>query len=272
MAAAEFKTKAGRVVDYKEKSSTAVAIADPGPASMLAVIANAAANPAVDVAKMKELLEMQRSIERGHQEREFNEALLAAQDEMPPVTKDKKGDRYRYASLEKVSKEIDNIARKYGFSQSFGTADSPLAGHYRVVCDLSHRGGVTRRYFLDLQADVGGSQGKANKNPVQAVGSTVSYGRRYIKVMMFDVVIVGEDTDARRSSRHDAIEVGDEDVTEIASAEDLEKVRKAIEFCGVPLAKVLAVYRIERLEDMPAAMVAKALTDCKNYVRPEPRQ
>lgn len=203
-AAAETLIEPADVKPAKTKTKHALAVVAP-PRDMLAIIASAAANPLVDVAKMKELLAMQREIEQRQEDREFNAAMLAAQNNMPRITRDRENThtKSRYATLEKVSKEIDKIVRSCGFTLSFGTEDSTLAGHYRVVCDVSHVGGTTRRYIVDLKADEAGSQGKANKTPVQAVGSTISYGRRYLKMMIFDLAIVGEDNDGVRTRQTD---------------------------------------------------------------------
>lgn len=222
--------------------STSVAVLPP-PKSMLAVIANAAANPHVDVGKMKELLAMQREIEEREELREFNAALRDAQNEMPRIVKDRMNTstNSRYATLEKVSKEIDHIARRHGFAMSSGTADSPIADHYRIVTDLC-RGGVVRRYFVDLKSDTVGPKGTVNKTPVQGVGSTMSYGRRYLKVMIFDLVIVGEDSDGNREKEKPAT----------ISTEQAITLTEMIKAVGVEFSKVLEFFKIERLNDLPA--------------------
>ena len=48
---------------------------------------------------------------------------------------------------------------------------------------------------FDLALDGVGLKGNPNKTAVQASGSTISYGRRYLKLMVFDVVLTNEDND-----------------------------------------------------------------------------
>lgn len=248
------------------QAANAVAIREPERPSLIAVIARASTDKRVDVAKMKELLTMQQEIEARDAEREFNRALHAAQGEIPKIVKDRENEstHSRYATLEKVSTQVDHIARKHGFTMSFGTDDSPLAGHYRIVCDLAHSGGHTRRYQCDLQGDVLGPKGNpTQKTPIQGTGSTMSYGRRYLKVMMFDLVIVGEDKDGNRQV----------DATPL-SMEQAQKIREYAEAVGCPLDHLLDHLKkirasefgaVESVPDIPAAMFDYVINRLRIY-------
>lgn len=263
--AIEERMTAARKRGTKEVSTAVQKLPAPAePKNMLAIIAAAAADPRVDVAKMKELLAIQREIEQAQEAREFNSALLAAQEEMPKIVKDRANEHThsRYATLEKVSKEVDHIARKHGFSMSFGTDDSPLKDHYRIVCDLSHTAGCVRRYKIDLKSDDVGAKGTSNKTPVQGVGSTMSYGRRYLKVMMFDLIIVGEDSDGNKRGGPKEIE-GERVV--LITREQMTKVIEAVKFCGVGERKFCAHYNIAKIPDLPAERFDDAMKACKDY-------
>lgn len=240
----------------------------PPPKNMLAIIATAAANPAVDVAKMKELLAMQREIEERDEVRAFNAAMLAAQEAMPRIVRDKKNDhtKARYPSMENVSKSIDAIARKHGFTMSWGTADSPLKDHYRVVCDLSHDAGHVRRYHLDLPADAAGAKGTSNKTPVQGIMSSISFGRRNLKILMFDLVIVGDDADGNRRHAPTNARAADDAVIDgeaiaVIDQKQVDELRDLLHECGVTAVKFCEVYAIEKLPELPAASYAKACKD-----------
>jgi hypothetical protein len=168
-------------------------------AALMQVIARAAANPAVDVERMQALLAMHERVTARDAERQFNVAMKEAQAAMPRLVKDARGETSKYLTLEKIGTVIDPIARAHGFSASFGTADSPLDGHYRVTCHLSHDAGHTRLYHADIQIDTKGPKGNQNKTATQGFGSTMSYGRRYLKALIYDLVIVGEDNDGART-------------------------------------------------------------------------
>lgn len=218
------------------------------PRNTLELIANAAANPAVDVHKMKELLAMRNQEEARVAEIEFNEALKTAQTKMPRVIRDAKGAHgIPYARLETVSKQIDPIARECGFSLSYGMSDSPLEKHYRITAKLSHIAGHSREYFVDLPADLSGPKGKENKNPTQGVGSTISYGRRYLKLMIFDVAIANEDTDG-----------ADVDVTPIDEAQ-VEQIQKLIVEVGADIGRFCRHFKIEKINELRTSDFQRAM-------------
>lgn len=56
-----------------------------------------------------------------------------------------------------------------------------------------HEAGHTKRYYVDLPIDSTGIKGSVNKTGVHANGSTYSYARRYLTMMIFNVVLTNED-------------------------------------------------------------------------------
>lgn len=173
-----------------------------GAASIMEVIGRAASDPNTDVDKLERLLGMYERITAREAEVAFNESLKAAQAEMPQIKRDAKNDQTnsRYARLETVSQAMDPIITKHGFALSFGTAESPLPSHYRITCTLSHEAGHSRDYHADVPADLTGMKGTQNKTATHAFGSTMSYGRRYLKLMMFDVALTDDDGNAAEST------------------------------------------------------------------------
>jgi hypothetical protein len=73
-------------------------------------------------------------------------------------------------------------------------SDPIMSGDIRIVAHVSHAGGHTRRYHIDLPLDDVGSGGKVNKTKIQARGSTNEYGRRYLARMIFNLA-TRDDTD-----------------------------------------------------------------------------
>lgn len=182
-----------QIIDERDAEKTGNAIGLAG--GILNVIAKAAADPKTDVDKLERLLAMQERVLDREAEQAFNAALRAAQDEIHPIVKNRKNDSTKssYADLEAVSDAIDPVFRKHGFSQSFGTADCPLEGHYRVTCRLSHTGGHHRDYQADVPADTVGLKGNQNKTATHGFGSALSYGRRYLKLLIADVATTDDD-------------------------------------------------------------------------------
>lgn len=163
---------------------------------ILSVIARAASDPAVDVDKLERLLAMQERILAQDAEQIFNEAMKAAQEEIRPVVANKKNPQTKsdYANLEALSDAIDPITRSHGFTPSFGSDASPLPDHYRVTCRLAHTGGHARDYHADVPIDMTGIKGERNKTMTHGWGSAMTYGRRYLKLLIFDVAVTTKAT------------------------------------------------------------------------------
>jgi hypothetical protein len=192
---AETKRKTvGDILDEMPVANVPATVHDLG-GGILNVIAKAAADPNVDVDKLERLLAMQERVLAREAEQAFNAALLSAQDEIRPIHRNKKNSSTNstYADLEAVSDAIDPIFRTHGFTSSFGTTDCPLEGHYRVTCRLSHTGGHSRDYQADVPADMAGVKGNQNKTATHGFGSALSYGRRYLKLLIADVPTTDDD-------------------------------------------------------------------------------
>lgn len=176
---------------------TAIAVSD---ASFSTMIERLATNKDVDVEKLERMLAMQERILAKQGEMAFNEAMKQCQEEMPSIlrNKDNSQTNSRYADLEAVNNAIVPVYTKHGFSLSFGTADCSVAGHYRMTCLVSHTGGHSRPYQADIPIDAAGIKGAANKTGTHAFGSTMSYGRRYVTLMIFNLTLTNEDNDGQR--------------------------------------------------------------------------
>lgn len=197
----------------KPETNNAVAIRDPNvpPPSrptLLQVCIEAASRPDTSPDKVKAYLDMAHAEEERVLEREFDNLMIDARADMPVIVRDawNPHTKSHYAKLEKVSQQIDGIARKYGFQHSYGMADAKLDNHYRVICDLINRNGFKRRYYIEIGSDTVGARGGGTKSGAQGSGSSVSYARRYLKFMIWDLVLAGSDSDAQPQKSGDTIE------------------------------------------------------------------
>lgn len=165
--------------------------------AMLTMIQRAATDPAFDADKMQKMMEMYERHTDRTAAAAFNAAMVRAQAEIGPVFRDKFNAQTSsaYAALESIDRKISPVYTLHGFSLSFGTGDSPLVGYIRTVCDCMHEAGHTKTYHVDLPIDSAGIKGSVNKTGVHAAGSTFSYARRYLTMMIFNVVLTNEDDD-----------------------------------------------------------------------------
>lgn len=168
-------------------------------ATILAVVQRAAADPACDIEKMERLMQMHERFVDRTAAAAFNAAMVRAQGRMGLVARNGYNEQTGswYATLEDIDKAISPVFTAEGFSLAFGTENSPIAGFVRVVCDVMHAEGHTKQFRVDLPLDAAGIAGKTNKTGVHAHGSTYSYARRYLTLMIFNVVMGGEDDDGQ---------------------------------------------------------------------------
>ena len=174
-------------------------------ASLMAVIAQAARDPAVDVDKMERLLAMQERVIDRRAESDFSAAFAAMSAELPEIeergkiTVRDKNDSKRiiqstgYALWEDIHRAIKPILNKHGFALAFEPGNDSN-GRVEVTGILSHVGGHTRRAKFNLPNDSSGS-----KNAVQGAGSALSYGKRYVACAMLNITTIGADDDGAKS-------------------------------------------------------------------------
>jgi hypothetical protein len=174
----------------------------PGATNMLQVIERAAMDPSVDVEKMERLFSLKIQIDAQEAEKAFNMAMMKAQGETRQVSADSRNDQTHsdYASYSAMDKALRPIYTRNGFSLSFGTEDSPLEEHVRVICHVSHDAGHTRKHFIDMPSDGKGAKGNAVMTRVHATGSAVQYGMRYLLKMIFNVATGDDDDDGNAAS------------------------------------------------------------------------
>jgi hypothetical protein len=186
----------------KEAANSNVALVEsPLADSLLNFVAMAVRDPSVDVTKLSALLREQRQIIADDARLKFQRAFAEAQAEMVPVTRDAVNDqtRSKYARLETIDAAIRPIYTRYGFAMSFDS--EPIEGGVRIVCEVTHRDGHAKTYRLESGLDTAGAKGNANKTPMHGLGSAVSYLRRYLKTMVWDLALSNEDNDGNRT-RH----------------------------------------------------------------------
>lgn len=164
-------------------------------ATLMTVISTAAANPQVDVEKLERLLIMYERIRRDTAAAEFSAAMAEMQNELPEVLehgKIKVGSEIRstYALFEDINDACKPILKRHGFAMSFRISIDEAK--ISVTGVLSHRSGHSESTSIVLPSDVSGS-----KNSVQAIGSSVSYGKRYVMSALLNITTRGEDDDGR---------------------------------------------------------------------------
>ena len=160
-------------------------------AALLTVIERAARDPQVDVDKMERLMQMHERVLSRQAEQAFNEAMAAAQAEIGRIGADKQNSQTHswYATYAAIDREVRPVYTRNGFALSFGTDPVAVENCVRVVCYVSHQGGYTRTYHVDMPADGKGAKGNDVMTKTHAAGSAMSYGQRYLLKLIFNIAI-----------------------------------------------------------------------------------
>jgi hypothetical protein len=171
-------------------------------AGLLAVIERAARDPSVDIDKMERLLQMQERVQERDARSAFTAALAEMQPLLPVITERGKiiirdrADASKiiqetgYALWEDINEVIRPLLERFGFALSFRTGQA-ADGKLVVTGLLKHRAGHEETCELPIPHDSSGS-----KNAVQAIGSSLSYGKRYTAIALLNITTKGEDDDA----------------------------------------------------------------------------
>jgi hypothetical protein len=176
----------------------------PANGALMSFIERAAKDDSFDVAKFGELLRLQRDVGHDQSRRLFNQAMADSQSEMLPVVRDAKNSHLgnKYAKLETIDAAMRPIYTRHGFSVRFGSAPAPTEGYIRITCTVAHAGGYFEENYLDAPiANLGSQGGRTATTGVQAVGSAVTYLRRYLLGMVFNIVLADEDDDGEGTRR-----------------------------------------------------------------------
>lgn len=217
------------------------------PGSMLAIIARAAVNPAVDVEKMRALLDLQRDLLADQAKAEFNEAFarlgLPRIPKLGIVDRGAGKGRFPYGKWETIDERIRPLLAAEGFSLSFDTR--PLGEHHiAVIGTLRHRSGHSETATIGpLALDASG-----NKNPVQAVGSTYSYGKRYCASMLLNLTFVDEDTD------------GEYVMNERIESDKVDQIERLLSETKADVPRFLHHMMVKKVSEITAADFPRAIT------------
>jgi hypothetical protein len=161
---------------------------------LLALIAAAARDPNIDIQKMQSLLEMRERLMQQQAEMAYTEAMNRVQSSVPPIYKTRKiivkGQlRSKYAALEDIDAILRPLIIQEGFSLFFSTEDIPPKAT-KLILTVKHQQGHREAFSLVLPIE-----SSEFRSAVQNVASTVSFGRRILLSLAFNVITIDTDID-----------------------------------------------------------------------------
>lgn len=157
--------------------------------SMLATISRLALDPRCDMEKLERLMALQERMEAKSALESFNAAFAEMQCEMPSVEKRTQNTHTKkmYADLDDINYAVRPVMAKYGFGVSFKVKNND--GAVKIIGILMHKAGHREETEMILPLDKG-----AQRSAVQEVGSTTTYGKRYVMCALLNITS-GDDND-----------------------------------------------------------------------------
>lgn len=179
--------------------------------NIMAVISRAAADPSCDIDKMERLLQMHERMQAKEAEQAFNAAMAQMQCEIPTVGEGAVNlhTGNTYATLDDINFTLKPIMQRHGFAITF-KVDRESTG-VSVKGILMHSAGHREDTTMFLPIDIG-----KGRNDVQAVGSSVTYGKRYVMCALLNIT-TGEvrDDDGQSSDGSDTADMRAQVVADI---------------------------------------------------------
>ncbi len=162
--------------------------------------------------------------EQRQAELQFSHDFAEMQKEFTPVKRTKENKKYSssYATIDEMQRQYGPILSDHGFAYEW--EDTNLEdGSMKVVFCLKKYGHVKRSALvLPPYTPDTGSSGKAIMNPMQAIGTVVSYGHRYTMKAGLGVTETDDDNDGNMEFQ-DGIDYAEE-INQIRSCQNKEQL------------------------------------------------
>lgn len=206
--------------------------------------------PEIDVGKIEKIMEMQERILDRNARQAYNAAMTEVQGKIPTIIREKynEGTRSNYASYENILREAGPTITKSGFSMVFYESEGKAKdGCIRVGVDILHREGHKETRFADIPIDNSGARGTINKTLTHAVGSSFSYGRRYLFCLIFNIPTFDDDDGQSASVKY-------------LNEAELKKIDDLIKALKVDKEKFMKFMKAESTDKILKRDFGKALT------------
>lgn len=172
-----------------EERQQSVSIQQGQEVSMLNTISRLALDPRCDMEKLERLMALQERMEAKTALEAFNASFAEMQCAMPSVEKRTQNSHTKkmYADLDDINYAVRPIMAQFGFGVSFKIVNQ--AHGVSITGILMHKGGHREETTMLLPLDKG-----AQRSAVQEVGSTTTYGKRYVMCALLNITS-GDDND-----------------------------------------------------------------------------
>ena len=207
----------------------------------------------IDLEKLEKLMVLQERHAANEAKKVFISSFSLAQMEITSVVKDKLNPQThsKYAGLDSIIDVAKPVYTKHGFSVIFYEGKPEIAEAVRVCADILHKSGHKETYYYDVPLDGMGIKGNANMTKIHGKSSSVSYGRRYLMCMIWNIATDDDDGNTAGNPVEYITDKERSELTDMAVA------------TGASLPKLVAYLKVEDLsklekKDLPKAKLALA--------------
>lgn len=215
---------------------------------MVTMIERVVLDPSASIEKLERMLAMKERLDGANARKAFDLAMSAAKAAIPPIIKNRTVSHetrtggtksYKHEDLAEIARTIDPILSEHGLSYRYRTKQE--GDRLLVTCVVSHRDGYSEDTTLSGPLDPSG-----NKNAHQAIGSAVTYLQRYTLKAALGLAVAQDDDGAAGSTP-----IG-------ITADQFLGLRDLMDRSGADEEKFLAHFKIDMLDNLPAARLAEA--------------
>jgi hypothetical protein len=159
---------------------------------MLVMIERLVMDPAVDPSKLAAILEIKIKLDAIEAKAQYERAMARLQPRLPRI--DKRGviklgkGEIPYARYEDIHAIVQPLMIAEGFSITFPSSRTPTG--VLLTAKLAHAAGHSETSEMQLPADKG-----PGRNELQALGSALTYAKRYLLCGLLNIVTCDEDDD-----------------------------------------------------------------------------
>lgn len=231
------------------------------PASLKAALIERMRNGAT-VEEMREVYQFIREIEKDESRLAFDAARPAMQADLPEIPKRGsidygKGKSIAYPLWEDTNELIKPVLSRHGFYLDFDVKQQPNS--VIVIASLTHELGHAKQVTMGFPID-----GSGAKSPVQAIGSTTSYGKRYTAGALLNLTARGEDDDARNGNgNHNATDAF------FINQEQIAELERLIEISGRTNQLFCLKFMTKSLDVLPASKYEGAVEFLNKIIKDE---
>lgn len=212
-------------------------------AAIMSMIERMATDASISIERVEQTFAFYQRVQADRARQAFYAAFAEMQKDLPAVERRGTGhNAKKYARFEDFIEAIKPTLTAHGFSLSH-RIKQPTAALIEITAILAHRDGHAEETSIALPPDTSG-----NKTAVHALGSAISYGKRYTGLLIIGVATADEDDDGKAAGAGETI--SEEQCKELAALMEDFDSEQTIGFCKY--------FKVASVEDLPVAAFDRA--------------